>query len=46
MKLSSLAAGALLVITYLGACALYWNEQRHNRINPHLCPLCGQKTNP
>jgi hypothetical protein len=46
MKPSALAAGALLVLLYLGACALAWHEQRQNRINPKLCPLCGETANP
>lgn len=44
MKPSAIAAGALLVLLYLGACALYWHEAAQP--NLHLCPLCGKEAKP
>lgn len=44
MKPTAIAAGTLLALLYLAACALVWNEQHQNRVNPHLCPLCGEET--
>lgn len=42
MKPSAIAAGALLVLLYLAACALYWREAAQPNLN--LCPLCGKET--